>query len=493
MSFTLKSCLQRLFLTRLLQATGLSLALMMASAVGVHAENVTVQGKDGTSGIGPDFMPGDGESVTASAGSAHPITSPLNTATAIGGNGGGAVLPLVAGGSGGAATATAGTTIIFGSASADAAATGGIGGDLPSFPFPPTGEFTSSGWGGAATASATGSTGSGNATVSASAVGGNAGFGDENGGKGGDANASSTAQSTGSGAALSSAFATGGEGGVGFQTNGIGGNATAMADASAAGGGKAIATAVATTIAGENGFLSADNANATSNAETVKGAMAQALSTVVQGASLFAPGGQATSTAKTSLTGVSVQSTTAALVENGFDPSVTATTDAIAQGGSGQTLVDPGETAAISTALPDKAYAATLIGGASNVADALLGPHDEIFGTAILASREAFSTSEALFPSASSTFDFRFQGDLLLGVIEGFDFDIIVNGAPIFTGGSVTDTVINLGSNFGPNIDLTIEGDGVFALGGVVSETAVPETSTWAMMMLGFAGLGFVG
>jgi PEP-CTERM motif len=32
------------------------------------------------------------------------------------------------------------------------------------------------------------------------------------------------------------------------------------------------------------------------------------------------------------------------------------------------------------------------------------------------------------------------------------------------------------------------EGDGVFAIGG-----AVPEPSTWAMLLLGFAGLGYVG
>ena len=44
MSFTLKFCLQRSFLLRLLQITGLSLALMTASAAGVHAEDVTVQG-----------------------------------------------------------------------------------------------------------------------------------------------------------------------------------------------------------------------------------------------------------------------------------------------------------------------------------------------------------------------------------------------------------------------------------------------------------------
>jgi hypothetical protein len=291
-------------------------------------------------------------------------------------------------------------------------------------------------------------------------VGGNAGSGFESGGNGGGANASSTAKTTGSGDALSSANATGGEGRQGGEHNGVGGNATAIADAAAAGGGKAIATAVATTIAGENGFLSTDNANATSNAETVKGAMAQALSTVVQGVSFFAPGGQATSTAKTSLTGVSVQSTTAALVENGFDPSVTATTDAIAQGGSGQTVVDPSETAAIATVLPDKAYAATLIGGASNVADAFLGAGDEIFGTAILAAAEG--------SSASVTFEFSFRGDLILGEVDN-------------------NSVTNLGFMSGP-IDLTLEFPGTFVLGG-----AVPEPSTWAMMLLGFAGLGFAG
>jgi hypothetical protein len=32
----------------------------------------------------------------------------------------------------------------------------------------------------------------------------------------------------------------------------------------------------------------------------------------------------------------------------------------------------------------------------------------------------------------------------------------------------------------------------VFATNGVPPVTAVPEPSTWAMMLLGFAGLGFV-
>jgi hypothetical protein len=73
-------------------------------------------------------------------------------------------------------------------------------------------------------------------------------------------------------------------------------------------------------------------------------------------------------------------------------------------------------------------------------------------------------------------------------VISGGFISIIANGIDILSEGVGGNSVINLGSNLGPNIDLTIEGDGVFALGG-----AVPESSTWAMMALGFAGLGAMG
>jgi hypothetical protein len=155
------------------------------------------------------------------------------------------------------------------------------------------------------------------------------------------------------------------------------------------------------------------------------------------------------------------------------------TVEAVAQGGSGQTSFDQDASGAISTALPDKAYATTLIGDASNVAAAFLGPGDEIFGTSILVGI-----------NPSSTFDFSFRGDLILGVIDGVA-DIIVNGLDVTPGDIGDNTVFNavfdLGS-FGPNIDLTINGYGDFVIGG-----AVPEPSTWAMMMVGFAGLSFAG
>jgi hypothetical protein len=60
------------------------------------------------------------------------------------------------------------------------------------------------------------------------------------------------------------------------------------------------------------------------------------------------------------------------------------------------------------------------------------------------------------------------------------------------------DDVIDLGSNFGPDIDLTFgytlvaDGSGGFGFDFAVGG-AVPETSTWAMMLIGFAGLGYAG
>jgi hypothetical protein len=442
---------QRSFLMRVLQTTGISLALMTASAAGVHAEDAIVQGANGASGFDNCDQFGDnctefeiagygdvGGSATANAGSLLPITSPLNNATAIGGMGGnggnnfnGVDGIPGAGGSGGAAKARAATTLLFGTAGANAVSTGGLGGDSGSTLVSNSGAHdfsTNGGTGGAATASATGSTGSGNATVSASATAGSGGFGGATGGFGGDANASSMASTKGSGNASSYANATGGVGGSSQDNRGGGGNATAMADALAAGGGTATAKAIATPGPSQ-------------------GIMGGGFAT-------------ATSTAKASSAGVSVQTSATAATGGNFigSPPSTVTTEAIAQGGSGQTAVDPSATAAvIATVLPDEAYAAMLIGGASNVADALLGPDDEIFGTAILEGS-----------NASATFDFSFRGDLILGEVDD-------------------NRVINLGFFWGP-VDLTLEEPGIFVLGG-----AVPEPSIWAMMLVGFAGLGFAG
>ena len=192
-----------------------------------------------------------------------------------------------------------------------------------------------------------------------------------------------------------------------------------------------------------------------------------------------------------------------------------------AEGGSGQAFVNSGQTAyAFSTGLPDKASSVSLIDGASS---ALLRPRGAAFGNAILGENNASDgCGESVTLQRKLDLRFRqFGGDLKLGLIdsqltgflydagfESIEFAIEADGVKIldttFRSLAVAesffrDRVIDLGSDFGgPGIDLTIaynlvaDGSGGFgfdfALGG-----AVPEPSTWAMMLFGFAGLGYAG
>ena len=122
--------------------------------------------------------------------------------------------------------------------------------------------------------------------------------------------------------------------------------------------------------------------------------------------------------------------------------------------------------------------------------------------------------------SATATFDLFYRGDLLLGLIDdqetgftdglGFkslEFYVIADGVEVLdqTFNSLSaaesffqDDVINLGSNLGSAIDVTFgytlvaDGPGGFGFDFAVGG-AVPEPSTWAMMLLGFAGLGYAG
>jgi PEP-CTERM motif len=321
---------------------------------------------------------------------------------------------------------------------------GGAAGDTdPGFPGLDSDGTGNGGAGGSATAVATGGS-----IASASATGGAGGYSDHTyGGSGGDAAATSKTFG-GSDGASSSATATGGSA---LSPGGIGGGATATAHALATRGG--LATAQATATGGEVWYEGSNE------------------------------GADATSTAKSTFALANIRATDEAEEEAAYGVSgytYTVTTSAVAQAGrSGQSFVAPDDSVyAFSTVLPDKADVATLIGDASNVADALLEPRDTIFGTAILGAFSGF---------ASSTFDFAYRGDLLLGLIDGGGkFNVIINGVQLLAEDFLDDSVINLGSGFGPNIDLVLEGSGDFVLGG-----AVPEPSTWAMMLVGFAGLGF--
>ena len=143
-----------------------------------------------------------------------------------------------------------------------------------------------------------------------------------------------------------------------------------------------------------------------------------------------------------------------------------------------------------------------------------------MFGAAVVGANYAADGGGASHTySASSTFIFGYGGDLMLGLIDsqtgfadgaGFqsmEFTIVDNGVEIFeaTFESLAvaesffhDNVIDLGSSLEPDIDLTFaynlvaDGSGGFGFDFAVGG-AVPETSTWAMMLVGFGGLGFIG
>ena len=427
---------------------------------------------------------------------------------------------------------------------------------------------------------------------SAGATGGDGGTGDifhSDYAKGGDASASSTGTSTGSGGVESFATATGGVGGnqtffIGAPA-GPGGNALSTADSTALIGGAATATATATAGAPGTGSQSPPAwgaANATSRAETAKGAMAQAQSIAV------GPSGQAQSTATTSFEGVSVKSAATVPIGNG----AAAKTNAIVQGGAGQAFDKSGQTDdAFSTALPDEAYATTLIDGASNVAEALLrlGLPQSVFSAATDINGSGQAVGRSFVGATQYAVEWSGGGVINLGglpgasssvadginnsgqvvgssVVGGTEYAVEWSGGSLIkledlpgsagsvaaaindagvvvgeSGGYATEwsggRVINLGglpgSSFseaesinksGQVVGFSVVGGVTYAtewsggsvinLGGlpgatfssaesinsfgqVVGEsdgsTAVPEPSTWAMMLLGFAGLASAG
>ena len=198
------------FVRLLLLATTLPFGLLAADARSAHAGTVTVTGANGANG-GPGKPGGAGGSATAAA----TAIDPSNSATATGGNGGAGgpggsgvyYLPRPgAGGHGGAASSTASASNSMGPASAMATSTGGNGGrgGLPI------------------------------ACIHSCIPGA--------GGGGGSASAISSATGGGAGTVVSDATATGGAGGI---FSGSPGHASAGAFASSTNGGQVEADASA--------------------------------------------------------------------------------------------------------------------------------------------------------------------------------------------------------------------------------------------------------
>jgi hypothetical protein len=223
-------------LGRLLLATALPFGLLAASEMSAHAGTATVTGANGANG-GPRQPGGAGGTATATT---TTPSDPLNTATATGGNGGaggnGALPPYYiplggGGGHGGPATSTAATKVATGSASAIATSTGGSG----AIGGRPDGAGGGGGW---ASSTATAASPNGSASATATSTGGNGargglsnqccGIGE--GGGGGAASATSSATGGGADTVTSGATATGGAGGAGWN-HPPGGSASASASA----------------------------------------------------------------------------------------------------------------------------------------------------------------------------------------------------------------------------------------------------------------------
>jgi hypothetical protein len=215
------------FVQLLLLATALPFGLLAAGAMSAHAGTVTVTGANGrNTGLGTAGAGGPATAATTTP------SDPSNIAAATGGNGGshcyGSVasgcFPGGSGGAGGAANATATTSIRSGAASAQATALGGAGGE--GGPGGEGGLPGPGGLGGAASSSASASSAAGPASATANSTGGHGGIGRGLGiggpfDAGGAATAAASATvSHATGAASAAATSTGGGASAGVSPSG---------------------------------------------------------------------------------------------------------------------------------------------------------------------------------------------------------------------------------------------------------------------------------
>ena len=469
---------RRHFMQWLLAATALALGLLAEGAVTAFAGSVTVTGAYGASGScgNPGGAGGGATAATTTPGDAS------NTATAQGGHGGqgGAACATLpgAGGPGGLATATATTkNIKTGSASATANATGGTGGlgGAPRCAFCP---HAPGGSGGAATATSS-AAGAGLVTSSATAHGGDGGrvgglpFID---GTGGEATAAASGQSTGGGAVDVTASASGGAG-----ASATGGAASAYATGLALTGN---VQANASANGGESG-VTPGTAFAQSDAKNASG---EALTTA------SAPGGGAgTSPSAVTAAGVGSVSLTPASITPGQ-----AVSNAIRTG----PYIGEGAMSAGYGGLEPLQYEATATFDFKTSASETLYLNllsDQVSGTGfdsleLLVLVDGTTRILRVFSSSGGAETFLATDPSLGTIAAGSQFQSI-EIEYFLDYNSGTSAVIPNG--FGFTYELAPKRftlmTATAALDFAAAPLAIPEPSTWAMMLIGFAGLACAG
>ena len=426
----------------LLFATALPLVMLAGGAAPALAGSVTVTGANGANG-GPRQSGGAGGSATATT---TTPSDPSNSATATGGNGGvggagGATYPSGAGGHGGAASSTATASNTSGSASATATSTGGNGGrgGLP------------------------------NPCIHSCIPGA--------GGGGGAASAISSATGGGAGTVVTDATASGGAAAVG-SNNPAAGTASAVASGASTGTGQVQADASA--LAGA--LRGSASASASASALNLNGSIVTTAA---------APAAQPAS----------------------------ALTNAEIGAGSSGSLVAIGQGQTVSNAI------LTPSGFASPGSPIGMGAMSAGYGeSGSTVTYEATATFD--FNISIASLDLHLLSDMFSDTSAGIAFDnmslqIDVNGVPKVTktflsltgsGGAQIyfsgQPLIGLGA-IGPKTPIEIEyilgynsgtsaaaGNGfgfTYALVDPLLNAAVPEPSTWVMLIIGFVGLGAAG
>jgi PEP-CTERM motif len=436
-----------LLLQPLLFAAALPAVLLADGAAPAFAGSVTVTGATGATGCyGPAGAGGSATATTTTPG------DPSNTATAIGGMGGSGsfdrgCLPGRPGGQGGAANATATTSINSAAASAKATSSGGAGGEggYGEGGSPPG----TGGNGGAASSNAMASSAAGSASAIASSTGGHGGIGRSRGAGGAvfDAGGAATAAasatvSRGIDSASATATATGGGAGAGISPSGA---ATASANARNPAG-----TAFTSAFA-PAGSSAIAVTNATANNATLGAGSAPLLAIKT---------GQAASDVTLSSEG---QMIGVGAMSAGY--------------GVSSLAVRYEATATFDFNTPIGALDLKLL--SDNFADTSAGIAFDSLELQILDGGETPRT-------------YNFSGLTGLGGAEKF-----FNADPISLGAIAARQSIEIEYSLAFNAGTSAApGDGfgfTYALVDPPPSMTIPEPSTWAMMVVGFAGLAFAG